>query len=158
MLLLVAWASAACGSRIEGGVFHSPKGYRVTLPANEGWEVAADGPADLVLRRRATRAGILAHATCEGRAPTRSLSVLARHLTFGIQGKEIRERRELALAGHQALWVRLEGSLDKAPVEVEAYVVKGRECVYDLIYVAPPTEFASGVEDFRAFVGSFAGP
>lgn len=130
----------------------------MTLPVRQGWEVAADGPADLELRRPASRTGILVNATCEGKAPTRSLAVLARHLTFGIQGKEVREQAELTVAGHRALRVLLEGRLGDAPVQVEAYVVKGQGCVYDLVYVAPPSEFAAGAEDFRAFVGSFAGP
>lgn len=154
MLLL---GSAACSaSRIEGGVFYSPKGYRVTLPMGPGWEVASDGPADLELRRPAVRAGIAVNATCAGNAPTRPLAVLSRHLVFGMQAKEILERKEVAVAGHRALRLLLEGRLNGAPVQVEAYVVKGEGCVYDLIYAAPPEAFTGGLEDFRAVVGSFA--
>ncbi len=120
--------------------------------------MAPDGLADLELRRAASRAGILVNATCEGKAPGRSLAVLARHLTFGIQGKEVLEQSELTVAGHAALRLGLRGRLDGAPVEVEAYVVKGERCVYDLIYVAPPAEFAGGAPDFRALLSSFAGP
>ena len=130
----------------------------MTLPARQGWEVAADGPADLGLRRPASRAGILVNATCEGKASTRSLAVLSRHLTFGIQGKEVLEREDLTVAGHHSLRMLFEGRLDGAPVQVEAYVVKGAGCVYDLIYVAPPAEFAAGTADFRALVSSFTGP
>ncbi|MBI4588133.1 MAG: hypothetical protein HY725_04800 [Candidatus Rokubacteria bacterium] len=139
-------------------MFYSPRGYRVTLPVAQGWEVAADGRADLELRRPASQAGILLNATCEGKAQTRPLTVLARHLTFGIQGKEVLEQAELTVAGHRAFRVLLQGRLDDAPVRVEAYVVKGQRCVYDLAYVAPPAEFVGGVEDFRAFVRSFVGP
>jgi len=130
----------------------------VTLPVRQGWEVAADGRADLELRRPASRAGILVNATCEGNAPSRSLAVLSRHLTFGIQSKEVLERGDRTMAGHHAFWMLFEGRLDGAPVQVEAYVVKGAGCVYDLIYVAPPAQFASGAEDFQAVVESFAGP
>ncbi len=156
LLVLGGWACSA--GRIEGGVFYSQKGYRVTLPVRQGWEVAADGPADLLLRRPATRAGIVVNATCQGNAPARSLAVLSRHLTFGIHGKEVLEREEPTVAGHHAVRVLFEGRLDETPVQVEAYVVKGERCVYDLIYVAPPAEFAGGAEDFRAVVGSFVGP
>ncbi len=139
-------------------MFYSAKGYRVALPTAREWQVAADGRADLELHRAASRAGILVNATCEGRAPTRPLAVLTRHLTFGIQGMEAREQSELTVAGHPAIKVLLTGRLDGAPVEVEAYVVKGERCVYDLIYAAPPGEFAEGKADFEAFLSSFNGP
>lgn len=139
-------------------MFYSAKGYRVVLPAGGEWKVAPDGRADLELRRPASRAGILANATCEGKAPTRPLAVLARHLTFGLQGREVLEQGELTVAGHPAVRVLLKGRLDGAPVEVEAYVVKGERCVYDLIYVAPPGEFAGGRAVFETFLSSFDGP
>ena len=157
-LLLLLGGSACAGSRIQGGVFYSAKGYRVALPVAREWEVAADGRADLELRRSASRAGILVNATCEGKSPTRPLAVLARHLTFGLQGKEVLEQSELTVAGHPALRLLFRGRLDGAPVEVQAYVVKGERCVYDLIYVAPPSEFAGGHAAFEAFLSSFHGP
>lgn len=127
------------------------------LPTGPGWEVAADGPADLLLRHPASRAGILVNATCEGKPPSRSLAVLSRHLTFGIQSKEVLEREEVTVAGHRAMRLLLDGRADGAPIQVEAFVVKGEGCVFDLIYAAPPEEFAAGAEEFRAVVGSFAG-
>ncbi|MBI3031001.1 MAG: hypothetical protein HYY64_15980 [Candidatus Rokubacteria bacterium] len=139
-------------------MFYSAKGYRIALPAAREWQVVADGRADLELRRPASRSGILVNATCEGRGPTRPLAVLARHLTFGVQGKEVREQSELTVAGHPAIKLLLTGRLDGVPVEVEAYVVKGERCVYDLVYVASPGEFAGGTAEFETFVSSFNGP
>jgi hypothetical protein len=49
------------------------------------------------------------------------------------------------------------GSLDGTAVGVEAVVVKGERCVYDLLYVAPAANFDTGRGDFRAFVESFSG-
>ncbi len=156
-LLLLLGGSACSAGRIEGGVFYSGKGYRVALPPGSGWEVAADGPADLLLRRPGSRVGIVVNATCEGRAPTRPLAVLSRHLAFGVRGREVLERGETTVAGHPAFRTLFEGQLDDVPVQVEAYVVKGEGCVYDLMYAAPPAEFAAGAEEFRAVLGSFAG-
>ena len=51
--LLAAAARLRGGPRIEHGVFHSPKGYRVTLPA-AGWTVAAGQRADLAAAADAT--------------------------------------------------------------------------------------------------------
>ena len=78
--------------RIEDGVFHSAKGYRVTLPGR-GWQVDA-GPAG---RPRAAapdarRRGMLVDAdlrAAASRTPAR-VDVLARHLTFGL-----RDRRDV---------------------------------------------------------------
>jgi hypothetical protein len=152
--LALLGVSGCAAARIEGGVFHSPKGYRVTLP--ERWQAAADGRADLELRRPTSRSAMLVNATCEGKAPGRPLAVLARHLLFGLERREILEQRETVLAGRPALRVALEGRLDGEPVRVEAYVVKGERCVYDLLHVAPPAEFDAGRREFDALAGSLA--
>lgn len=157
MALVLLGVSACAGGRIEGGVFYSPKGYRVTLPPAP-WRASLDSRADLVLTRAESGGGILAHATCEGSPPRRSLPVLARHLTFGLEARKSLEREEITVAGRSAIRVLLEGRLDGTSVVVEAFVLKGQECVYDLIYAAPPAEFAAGREAFRRFVESFAAP
>ena len=48
---VIAFTGCA-GRRIENGVYHSDKGYRLTLPGPD-WSVAADSKADLELRQRA---------------------------------------------------------------------------------------------------------
>jgi hypothetical protein len=154
LLLLGAGCSAG---RIEDGVFSSAKGYRVAIPG-PAWQIVLNGGADLELRRTEPRGGILLNATCEGNPPRRTLPVLARHLTFGLEERELLERGEVALGGRSALRSLIRGRLDGAPVQVEAYVMKDERCVYDFLYVAPPDGFAAGAEEFRAFVGSFAGP
>lgn len=154
LFLFLLGGSACAGGRIERGVFHSDKGYRVNLPAS-GWQIVTTGQADLVLKHPEWRAGILLHATCEGAAPRRSLSVLARHLTFGLRDKEVLEQGEVTVTGLPALRSLLQGRLDGNAVQMEAYVLKGDVCVYDLVYVAPPTEFSKGTRDFRSFLSSF---
>jgi hypothetical protein len=169
LLAVFLLSGVACSAgRIEGGVFYSAKGYRVAIPG-QAWQVVADGGGDLELRRiepkgggpeggRGMNAGILVNATCEGNAPRRTLPVLARHLTFGIEDRQLLERDEAAIGGRTAFRSLIRGRLDGAPVQVEAYVMKDERCVYDFLYVAPPEEFAAGVGEFRAFVGSFRGP
>ncbi len=149
--------SACSGGRIEGGVFYSPKGYRVNLPTG-AWRASTDSGADLEMTRLGGRAGVLVHATCEGKPPKRSLPVLARYLTFGLEGRTILEREEVAVAGRAGIRMLLEGRLDGVTVTVEAFVLKGKECVYDLLYAAAPADFDAGRGEFRALVGSFAGP
>ncbi len=157
VLLLLIGVSACSGGRIEGGVFYSPKGYRVNLP-NGPWQASIRDRADLVLTRVGFQAGILVHATCEGKPPARPLPVLARHLTFGLEGRKPLEREEVTLAGRPGIRMLLEGLLDGMPVTVEAFVLKDQKCVYDLLYTAPPADFAVGRGEFREFVGSFITP
>lgn len=136
-------------------MFYSSKGYRVSLPPG-AWQVSTDGRADLELGRAGSKAGILAHATCEGKVPARALPVLARHLTFGLEARTLLEYGEVTVAGQVGVRLRLEGRLDGTPVKVEAFVLKGEGCVYDLVYAAALAEFAAGHSEFLRFVESFA--
>ena len=129
----------------------------MNLPAGP-WRPSTNGRADLELTGIGLRAGILAHATCEGKPPSRPLLVLARHLTFGLEGRKSLEYEEVTMAGRPGIRMLLEGRLNGMSVTVEAYVLKGEGCVYDLVYVAPPADFAAGQAAFRELVGSFAGP
>jgi hypothetical protein len=155
-LPLLAIVIAGCSTgRIESGVYYSPKGYHVSLPA--GWSVKRSGAADLELQRAAPPGGLLVDATCEGKEVQRPLDILTRHLTFGLKERVVEESGPLIVGGRPAQRAVLRGSLDGTPVEVEAIVVKGDQCVYDFLYVAPPEAFESGREDFRAFVESVNG-
>jgi hypothetical protein len=156
--LALALALSACATtgRIENGVFHSSKGYQVSLP-REGWRVETGGRADLELKRQSPAGGMMADATCEGREVERTPELLARHLTFGLGRRETLESVESEVGGKKAVRTVLRGTVDGAVVEVEAVVLKGERCVYDFVYVAPAEAFEAGRGDFRALVESFAG-
>jgi hypothetical protein len=152
LLLLLAACSA---DRIERGVFHSGKGYRIAVPI-DGWIVVTQSQADLELRRTDPPGGMLVDATCEGSAPRRSLGLLARYLTFGLDDRTTLASEPATVGGGSAIRTVVRGRLDGQPVTVEAVVVKGGRCVYDLLYVAPPEHFESGVDVFRNFSESLA--
>jgi hypothetical protein len=152
-VLLVAGCAV---KRIENGVYHSSKGYRVTIPGSE-WAPVDDGPADLELRHRSTRAGIAIHAVCEGAEPRRSADVLTRHLLIGIRDRMVLERGTTQVGGRPASRTVLDGRLGtEASVRVEALTLKGGRCVYDLMHVGPPATFEATRADFARFVDSFA--
>jgi hypothetical protein len=145
---------AAAPPRTEGrAVVVTGKGYRVVPPP--GW-VPVDGRADLTLRHPTQQAGLMAHATCEGKAPQRALPVLARHLRFGL--RDVRELDEAAVqvAGQPAVRSRFLARLDGVPVAVGAVTLRVRSCVYDLVVVASPDQLETVAEDFERFAGSFA--
>jgi hypothetical protein len=160
---LVVGAAAACalvgcaGGRIESGVYHSSKGYRVTLPGPE-WTVADASEADLELRHRTAAAGMLANATCEGRARAPGLDALARHLVMGWRSRSTIERGDADVGARRAAHAVFDGRLGAhdAPVRVETYVMKDARCVYDFAYAAPPASFETWRAAFRRLVESFA--
>jgi len=153
---VLAGGLAACAvpARLSSGVLErSDKGYRIVLP--NGWE-PIDLRADLALRHPAFGMALLAHGTCAGKAPERSLAVLARHLRFGL--REVRglveERTEVA--GHAAVRSRFMARLDGEPVGVEAVTLRARGCAYDLAVVASPDRMEGAVREFERFVAGFS--
>jgi len=154
LLPLLAGCATATG-RIENGIYHSAKGYRVTLPAS-GWKVDHGARADLSLQGAAGPAGMLVDATCAGREPSRSLDVLARHLTFGLTRREVIETGTTTVSGREAARSVVRGQADGRDVTVEALVVRAEPCVHDFLYVAPSVVFAAGRPAFQALVESFA--
>jgi hypothetical protein len=153
LLLFLAGCSAA---RIEDGTFHSPKGYQVGVPG-DGWRVESDAPPDLQLKRTAAPGAMLVDASCGGVELDRSLTVLARHLTFGLTDRRTVESDLWMVDGRPAAHRVIQGRRDGVDVRVEAVVLKGERCVHDFLYVAPPGEFEDGRPAFRRLVESFAG-
>ncbi len=154
--VVIAFTGCA-GRRIENGVYHSDKGYRLTLPGSD-WSVAADSKADLELRHQDGLAAMLANAECDDRARSRSADLLLVQLLIGLQDRATIEQNEVSVNGHQALHRVLDGRVaaDGAPTRIEAYVLKDQSCVYDFAYAAPPASFEAWRADFRRFVESFA--
>ena len=149
--------SGCAGRRIENGVYHSDKGYRLTLPGPD-WSVAADSKADLELRHQDGLAAMLANAECDDRAKSRSAGLLLGQLLIGLHDRATIEQNEVSVNGQQALHRVLDGRVaaDGAPTRIEAYVLKDQSCVYDFAYAAPPAAFEAWRADFRRFVESFA--
>ena len=156
-LTAVVVADACAGRRIESGVFHSPKGYRVGLPG-DAWTVVEASLADLELRHRTAPVAMLANATCGDAAPAPRLDALSRHLLMGFQSRAIVEWDDVAVDRRRAAHVVLDGRLaaGDALTRVETYVMKDERCVYDFALVAPPEAFESWRTALRELVDSFA--
>ncbi len=152
---IVATACATATGRVENGVYHSAKGYRVTLPAR-GWTVDPGPRADLALQGAASSGGMLVDATCGGRETARSLDVLARHLTFGLTKRDVIEQGTTSVGGREAAHSVVRGMAEGRDVTVEAMVMRADPCVHDFLYVAPTGAFEAGRPAFRALVESFS--
>ena len=156
MLAAVALVFGCALKRIENGVYHSSKGYRVTIPKAE-WTLVDESPADLTLRHPGSAAGIAINAVCEGAALRRPAGVLARQLQIGLRDRKVIERATIEVAGRPATRVLVEGRLEEsaARVRIESLSMKDGRCLYDFLYVAPPATFETVRTDFARFVDSF---
>lgn len=155
--IVAGCATGGASGRIEHGVYHSSKGYRIALPGPP-WTPSPDRRADLTLTHAAGSAGMLVNASCDARATRRPATVLARQLLLGFRARGSATTDEVTVSGRTATHEVLEGTLgaDAPPVKVELYVMKDDRCVYDLLYVAPPPAFEATRPDFQRFVTSFA--
>jgi hypothetical protein len=155
-MALALGGCASAGPRVENGIFRAPALFRVTIPGPD-WEVAAASGAELELRHRGTRAGILANVECGEELAGRELAVLARRLFLGLRDREVLENGAASLgdvpAVRAVMDARVAGQDDR--MRMEAYVAKAGRCVYDLVYVAPAPTFAERRPDFERFVESF---
>jgi hypothetical protein len=154
---VIVLAGCAAGPRIEDGVYHSAKGYRLTMPGAE-WSVAGESKADLELRHQDGMAAMLANADCDEPGRSRSAGLLLGHLLIGIRDRATIEQNEVSVNGLAAVHRVLDGRVapDGAPTRIEAYVLTDDRCVYDFAYAAPPAAFEAWRGDFRRFVESFA--
>lgn len=154
--LLGALLGTGCaGRRIEQGVYHSDKGYRVRIPGPE-WTVVDGSRADLELRPRNGQAGMLANATCEAQVARRSASVLQRQLLLGLPDRRLIEEEVVLVAGRPGTRAVVEaGGDDAGRVRIETVTVSDTRCVYDLAYAAPVDVFAEWYREFGEFVASF---
>jgi hypothetical protein len=152
-LLLAGLTGCASVQRQEGSYVIARKGYRVGAP--EGW-MRIDSEADLALRRADPPAGLMAHATCEGKPPARSLPILVRHLRFGLRDIQDLVEAPASLDGLPGTAQRFRATLDGVPVAVRALTLQGAGCVYDLVGVATPDGLTAIAPDFERFVGGFA--
>jgi hypothetical protein len=153
MLLLAGLTGCAAVQRHDGSYVISRKGYRVGAP--DGW-TRIDSEADLALRRADPPAGLMAHATCEGRPPTRPLPILARHLRFGLRDVQDLVEAPASLDGLSGTTQRFRATLDGVPVAVQALTLQGDGCVYDLVGVATPDGLGALAPDFERFAAGFA--
>ena len=155
---IVVGIVGCAGKRIDQGVFHSPKGYRLTLPSGADWTIVQGSRADLELRFQAAPVAMLVNASCDDAMRKTPLDSLARRLLTGLRERSVLLSEGVPLDGKTARHSIIEGRLgeQEAPMKVEVYVARDARCVYDFIYAAPPETFGEFVSSFRRLVDSFA--
>jgi hypothetical protein len=106
---------------------------------------------------RETVSMIQIHAQCDEHGDS-SLAQYTDHLRIDWTDWEIIEQEEGQLIGRAALRTLVDAELDGIARRNEVWVVKKNGCIFDLIYSAPPADFAAGRGDFQRVVQGFQFP
>ncbi len=147
-------SGCATGQILNGAYLNEAKGFKVRSPSTS-WTRETGKEPELVFRHYTLPAGMMVNATCEGRAPSRDLQVLGRHLLFGLKEKGVLKTDQTVLADQEVLQTLVRGSLEGTELLVRSYVIKARGCVYDLVYFAEPEVYAEGEREFEGLVKDF---
>ena len=148
--------TGCAGRQSPDDVYRSSKGYRVMLPGPD-WRVVSESRADLELRHRQAPAGMLVNASCDPRLVGRAVDTLRREILAGFSDRAVQERDAVSVAGREAAHVVMDGQASRQGerLRVELFVVKGDRCIYDLLYAAPPADFARWRGDFQRVIATF---
>ena len=140
------------------------KEYRIKGQEDNSFFFAREGTDEI----------ISVYYTC-GKYGDISLDMLAGHLIIAMGRKpEVIESRYVAGSGgkvyhllakgrykyHKETLYQEEGLVPDLWAEemMDAYVVRRPHCVVDVVYVAPPEQYAAGVSDFHAYLKSLKVP
>jgi hypothetical protein len=155
LLAITTFFSGCASAWISDGAYvNEAKGFAVKLPP-AAWKVQTGEEADLILRHKHREAGILINASCSEVPPNRPLTILSRHLFFGVREKEILREQRRALSQGEALEVVLRGEMGTMGLLLHGYTVKEHGCVYDLVLFASPRDYPEVGREFDVLVQQF---
>jgi hypothetical protein len=154
--LLVLLLTASCSSGgWNGDVFHGD-GFAFELAERPGrWQPVEVSDAALAYRVDATAGVVMINARCGKDGDDIPLQALTQHLFLQFTERVVRTQEVVPFDGREAMHTLLDAKLDGVPMRFEVWVLKKDGCVYDLLFLAPPEEFARGREDFHRVVQSF---
>ena len=151
MLFMGGVLSGCAGKPIRDGVYvDEAKGFRVRVPRN-GWQVVDARGADLAFRDVPSEARVAVWARCP-EPEAGPLTVLARHLFFGLRQVEWLRQGEILVDGVAGLETVVKGQFEGVPMQVRSVVIRRKGCLYDLLLVAPPETFGAQDTDFDHFL------
>lgn len=154
---VVAIAACAGGASFEAGVLHKGDLTVRVGPVPAAWRPVHIDGADLAWRDDSRGGSALFDVRCSGKDEDAPLSVLTEHLIMGTTERDFTSEETIPLDGREARHTLMRAKLDGVPMYYDIYVMKKDGCVYDLVYVAPPAEFAAAAAAFDGFARGLHG-
>ncbi len=152
----VALVAMACASTsFEGGVFRGHGGAFRVVPLPAAWRRVELPAADLAFHDDGHDASVLVNSRCGRTDLDAPLSALTAHLLMGTTDRQPLREETVAFDEREARHTVVSARLDGVRMEFDIYVLKKNGCVFDLVYVAPPTASADGAAAFEAFARGF---
>jgi hypothetical protein len=158
--ILVSSLAFGAGAAVAGCFGHDDAGqlrdnhfqnahvdYAVGLPG-EGWQRVKVETANIAWVDSSGGRALLVNSHCEG-VQDAPLSGLAGELMIGMTERAVQEERLLPFAGREALEMVATGKLDGVVRRRALFVLKKDGCVYDIVYDAPPSSFAVGLDAYH---------
>lgn len=152
-LALLALTACASSHVVNGLYVDEARGFKIPM-LRDGWRQFEAEGVDLAFRADPGGQVAALVVSCEGQQAV-PLRILAKRLFFGIRAKQVMAQEPVSLNGIEVIHTMLEGRLRDAEVMVSSYVAKDSDCVYDLVYVAPPTVFQDRLPEFDQFVNGW---
>lgn len=150
--VLLACASCAHSGAIEQGVLRKGD-LRIGLgPVPTSWRRVGIEGADLAFRDDEREGSALFDVRCDTHGQDAPLSILTEDLMMGTTERDFQSQKVLPFDGREAMHTLVRAKLDGVSMEYDIFVMKKDGCVYDMVYVAPPSHFTAGNRDFEKFV------
>jgi hypothetical protein len=165
LLALLAFAVAgvpacATSASFDGAIYRGQGAAFRVPPVPAAWRRIPLPAADLAFRDDAHDASVLINSRCAASDSDTPLVALTAHLVIGTTDRQISREETLPFDGREARHTVMQARLDGVPMSYDIFVLKRDGCVFDFVYVTPPTATtppagASGAAEFEAFVHGF---
>ncbi len=165
IVVAVALAAGPCAS----GCAHASSSFtedvlskgdlRVQVgPVPGSWRRIDVDSADLAFRDDSRQGSVLVNVRCGQHDDDAPLSSLTEHLIMGTTERTFETEEVIPFDRREAMHSVMRAKLDGVPMQYDIYVMKKDGCLYDLVYVAPPDNFAEGATDFERFAKGLHSP
>jgi hypothetical protein len=151
----VACSAGRTRGSFEGNIYRSgPIAFQLPDPPPR-WRRIDVEDASLAFRDEEHGASVLLNARCLSADDRTPLVALTNHLLIGATEREYLSQSVEPFDGREALHTKLKAKWDGVPMLIDVYVLSKDGCVYDFIYLAPPSVFERGAPGFESFVRGF---
>jgi hypothetical protein len=154
--IVVALGAACSHEAWDGRVFHAGRESFRTGDVPATWRRVQLEGVQLAFHDDASNGSITVHAQCGRDADDVPLSALTKHLLIGFTEREFTREDTIPFDGREALHTEVFAKLDGVRLGLSIYVLKKDGCVYDLVYVAAPDRYPTGLPAFDSFVRGFS--